>query len=66
MSVTKQLDPIDFHSIFFPTMDANGVYQLFGYWHYSKCLPLCSAGERNSYKFETTWWWVHNRIFIYK
>jgi len=25
------------------------------YWHSSKYLPLCSAEERNSYRFETTW-----------
>jgi len=28
------------------------------YWHSSKYLYLCSAEERNSYRFETTWGWV--------
>ncbi len=32
MLVTKQLmGPIDFHSIFFLTMEVNGYQQLFGY-----------------------------------
>jgi len=53
MSVT-----IDVHSLFFPTMEVNGVHQLSGCWHPSKYLPLCSAEERNSYKFEKTWGWV--------
>jgi len=64
MSVTKQLmDPIDFHSIYFPTMGFNGVHQLSGYRNSSKYLPLCSAEERNSYRFETTWA-NDDRIFI--
>jgi len=56
MSVTKQLmGPIDFHSIFFLYY---GVQQLFGYTYSLKCLLLCSAEERNSKRFGTTWGWV--------
>jgi len=59
MLITKQLMyPIDFHSIFLPTIEFNGVHQLSGYQHSSKYLPLCSAEERNSYRFETIWGWV--------
>jgi len=36
------------------TMVVNGVHQLFGYRPSSKYLILCSARERNSYRFETT------------
>jgi len=36
------MDPIYFHSIFFPTMEVNGVHQ-----PSSKYLLLCSAEERN-------------------
>jgi len=37
MLVTKQfLVPIDFHCIFFHTMEVNGDQQLFGYQHSSK------------------------------
>jgi len=37
------------------TMKVNGVHQLFGYQHSSKYLLLCSAEERNSSRFGTTW-----------
>jgi len=31
-----------------------------------KCLLLCSAEDRNSYRFGTTWEWVHDdRIKIF-
>jgi len=33
----------------------NRVHQLFGYRHSSKYHILCSAEERNSYRFKTTW-----------
>jgi len=41
-------------------MEVNGVHQHSGYRHYlpSIYLLLCSAEERNSYRFETTWGWV--------
>ncbi len=47
------------------TMEVNGYHQLFGNQHSSKYLLLCSAEERNSYRFRTDWGWVNNnRIFI--
>ncbi len=49
---------IDFHSIFFHTMEVNGYQQLFGNQHSSKYL-LCSTEERKS-GFETTWGWVND------
>jgi len=33
-------------------MEFNGVHQLSGYRHSLKYLLLCSAEERNSYRFE--------------
>ncbi len=57
---------IDFHSIFFPTMEVNGAPKQPGYKLSSKYLPLCSAEQRNSYRFGTTWGWVNDdRIFIF-
>jgi len=53
MSVTKQLlDPIDFHTTVFPTIEVNGVHQPFVNRHSSRHLLLCSAEEK--YTFETT------------
>jgi len=43
---------IDFHIVF--TMEVNGAKQLFGSNRSSKYLSLCSAEERNSYRFATT------------
>ncbi len=56
---------IDLHSIFFPTMEVNGApKQVTNFL--SKYLPLCSAKQRNSYRFGTTWVWVnYDRIFIF-
>jgi len=52
----------DFHSILFLL----GAKQLFGSNHSSKYLPLCSAEERKSYRFATTWGRVNDdRIFIF-
>jgi len=49
MSVTKDLmDPIDFQCSFFPTVEVNGVHQLFGYPYSSKYLLLCSAEQTTS------------------
>ncbi len=57
---------IDFHSIFFPTMEVNGAPKQPGYKLSSKYLPLCSAEQRHSYRFGTTWGWVNDdRIFIF-
>ncbi len=58
---------IDFHSIFFPTMEVNGAPKQPGYKLSSKYLPLCSAEQRNSYRFGTTWGWVNDDwIFIFR
>ncbi len=43
--------PLDFHSIFFHTMEVNGDHEVFGY-QYSKYL-LCSTEERHSCRFES-------------
>ncbi len=45
---------IDFHSIFFPTMEVNGAPKQPDYKLSSKYLPLCSAEQRHSYRFGTT------------
>ncbi len=51
---------------FFPTMEVNGAPKQLGYKLSSKYLPLCSAEQRNSYRFGTTWGWVNDdRIFIF-
>ncbi len=39
---------------FFPTMEVNGAPKQPGYKFSSKYLPLCSAEQRNSYRFGTT------------
>ncbi len=53
-------------SIFFPTMEVNGAPKQPGYKLSSKYLPLCSAEQRHSYRFGTTWGWVNDdRIFIF-
>ncbi len=39
---------------FFPTMEVNGAPKQPGYKLSSKYLPLCSAEQRNSYRFVTT------------
>ncbi len=57
---------IDFHSIFFSTMEVNGAPKQPGYKLSSKYIPLCSAEQRNSYRFGTTWGWVNDdRIKIF-
>jgi len=40
------------------TVEGNGAHQMFGYPCYLKYLLLCSAKERKSYRFGTTWGWV--------
>ncbi len=57
---------IDFHSNFFSTMEVNGAPKQPDYKLSSKYLPLCSAEQRHSYRFGTTWGWVNDdRIFIF-
>ncbi len=51
---------IDFNGIFCPTMEVNGAPKQPGYKLSSKYLPLCSAEQRNSYRFGTTWGWVND------
>jgi len=47
-------------------MEVNGAHKLFGYPYSSKYLILCSAEERNSYRFRTSWGWVNDdRIVIF-
>jgi len=56
MFVTKQiLGPIDYHSIFFPTIVVSGAPDLFGYKHSTNNLTLCTAEQRHLYRFGTTW-----------
>ncbi len=55
---------IDFHSILFSTMEVNCSPKQPRYKLSSEYLPLCSAEQRNSYRFGTTWGWVNDdRIF---
>ncbi len=54
-----------FHS-FFSTMEVNGAPKQPAYKLSSKYLPLCSAKQRHSYRFGTTWGWVNDdRIFSF-
>ncbi len=58
---------IDFHSRKKKnTMEVNGAPELLCFPHSSEYLPLCSAEQRHSYRFGTTWGWVNDdRIFIF-
>ncbi len=49
---------------FFPTMEVNGAPKQPGYKLSSKYLPLCSAEQRHSYRFGTTWGWVNDDIIF--
>ncbi len=52
--------------LFFPAMEVNGAPKQRDYNLSSKYVPLCSAEQRNSYRFGTTWGWVNDdRIFIF-
>ncbi len=55
------------HWVFFiPTMVVNGAPKQPGYKLSSAYLPLCSAEQRHSYRFGTTWGWVNDdTIFIF-
>ncbi len=57
---------IDFHCILFPTMDVNGAPKEPNYKLSSKYLPLCSAEQRHSNRFVTSWRWINDdRIVIF-
>ncbi len=57
---------IDFHSIFFTTLEVNGAPKQAAYKLSSKYLPLCSVEQRHSYRFGPSWGWVNDdRIFIF-
>ncbi len=48
------------------TMEVNGAPELLCFPHSSEYLPLCSAEQRHSFRFGTTWGWVNDdRIFIF-
>ncbi len=59
---------IDFHSIFFPTMEVNGAPKQPGYKLSSKYLPLCSSEHRNSYRFwnylRVSKWWQNFHFWV--
>ncbi len=58
--------PLTSMVFFFPTMEVNGAPKQPGYKLSSKYLPLCSAEQRNSYRFGTTCGWVNDdRIFTF-
>ncbi len=47
-------------------MEVNGAPELLCFPHSSEYLPLCSAEQRHSDRFGTTWGWVNDdRIFIF-
>ncbi len=57
----------DLHNSKTKTMEVfvPGVPELLCFQHSSEYLPLCSAEQRNSYRFGTTWKWVNDdRILI--
>ncbi len=57
---------IDFHSKKKNTMEVNGAPELLCFPHSSEYIPLCSAEQRHSYRFRTTWGRVNDdRIFIF-
>ncbi len=56
---------IDFYSRKKNTMEVNSAPELLCFSHSSEYLPLCSAEQRHSYRFGTTWWWANDRIVIF-
>ncbi len=47
-------------------MEDNGAPELLCFPHSSEYFPLCSAEQRHSYRFGTTWGWVNDdRFFIF-
>ncbi len=62
----KCMVAIDYHTIFFHTIEVNGYHRWFGYQHSSKYNILCSKEERKWYMFGTSGGWANNdRIFIF-
>ncbi len=57
-------DTIDYHSIYFPTMEVNGAPKQPVYKLSSKYLPLCSAEQIHSYRLGTTWGWVNDDTIV--
>ncbi len=51
------------NSMFFPTMEVNGVPKQPDYKLSSEYLPLCSAEQTHSYRFGNTWGWVNDVHF---
>ncbi len=51
---------IDFHCIFFLTVEVNGAPKQPDYKLSSEYLPLCSAEQTHSNRVGTTWGWVNN------
>ncbi len=43
----------EMEEMFYPNMEVNGATKQPGYKNYSKYLPLCSAEQINSYRFDT-------------
>ncbi len=63
----KRKAPLTSIVFFVPTMEVNGAPKQPGYKLSSKYLPWCSAEQRHSYRFGTTWGWVNDdRIFIFR
>jgi len=55
----------DLHSIGFPTMEVSGAPKWPGYELSSKYFPLCSAEQRNSYRFGKTQGVVNDYRFFF-
>ncbi len=51
---------VDFHSRKKNTMEVNGAPELLRLPHSSEYLPFCSAEQRHSNRFGTTWGWVND------
>ncbi len=47
------------------TMKVNGAPELLCFPHSSEYLPLCSAEQRHSYRFGTTWGWVNDDRILF-
>ncbi len=56
--------PLTSKVFYFPTMEVNGAPKQPGYKLSSKYLPLCSAEQRHSYRFGTTWGRVNDDRFF--
>ncbi len=57
---------IDLHSTKNKYYGSQCAPELLCFLHSSEYLPLCSAEQRHSYRFGTTWGWVNDdRIFIF-